>query len=355
MFQKLYLFLLALSTAVAASAQDSALVSPLTVSGAADIYYRNDFAATKSNNLSSFTNSHNSFELGMASVKLQYQSGKVKSVADLGFGKRALEFSYNDGSGILAAVKQLYISYSPATWTTITAGSWATHVGYELVDAPLNRNYSMSYMFTNGPFFHTGVRADVLFGTMGFMAGIANPTDYKYVPDGVMNKKAFLAQWSFAPGDFFKSYLNYVGATSLDTSTTRQVDLVVTSKLSNSFNLGFNGTINRATRYLGNKRFDEAKSWGGAALYLNFDASERFGLTLREEYFNDKNGLTLSTARSSGARVFASTLSAQIKTAHLIFIPELRYDRASKPLFLDKDGGASSRAASILFAAIYHF
>jgi len=355
MFPKLNVILLTLCTASAATAQDSAIVAPFIISGSADVYYRNDFAATKGNNLSSFTNSHNSFELGMASVKLQYQSGKVKTVADLGVGKRALEFSYNDGSGILAAIKQLYISYSPATWANITAGSWATHVGYELVDAPLNRNYSMSYMFTNGPFFHAGVKAEAVFGTMGFMAGIANPTDFKYVPDGVMNKKAFLAQWSFAPGDFFKSYLNYVGATSLDTSSSRQVDLVITSKLSNSFNLGYNGTINRATRYIGNKRFDQTKSWWGSALYLNYDASDHFGLTLREEYFNDKNGLTYSTARSSGARVFATTLSANIKTAHLIFIPELRYDRASRPLFLDKQGGASSRAASILFAAIYQF
>ena len=38
--------------------------------------------------------------------------------------------------------------------------SWATHVGYELVDAYLNRNYSMSYMFSYGPFFHTGIKAD---------------------------------------------------------------------------------------------------------------------------------------------------------------------------------------------------
>ena len=32
-------------------------------------------------------------------------------------------------------------------------GKWATHVGYELVDAYLNRNYSMEYMFSYGPFF----------------------------------------------------------------------------------------------------------------------------------------------------------------------------------------------------------
>ena len=56
---------------------------------------------------------------------------------------RAKEFAYTD-EGITQAIKQLYVSYSPAEWLKFTAGSWATHVGYELVDPQLNRNYSMS-------------------------------------------------------------------------------------------------------------------------------------------------------------------------------------------------------------------
>ena len=68
---------------------------------------------TRFNNLTSFTNSHNTFELGMATVKLEYKTDKVGVVVDLGFGKRAQEFSYND-QGILAAIKQLYVTYSPA-------------------------------------------------------------------------------------------------------------------------------------------------------------------------------------------------------------------------------------------------
>ena len=48
------------------------------------------------NNFTSFTNSQNSFELGMASVRLDHSIGKVSVVADLGFGKRAEDFSYND-------------------------------------------------------------------------------------------------------------------------------------------------------------------------------------------------------------------------------------------------------------------
>ena len=165
-----------------AYAQDSAEVkSPLLISGFVDVYYRYNFSNPQSeagtfNNFTSFTNSHNSFELGMASLKLEHSMGKVGFVADLGFGKRAAEFSYNermtsttvsvpgaidlptDVEGDITlnnefAIKQAYVTYAAKDNIKFTAGSWATHVGYELVDAPLNRNYSMSYMFSFGPFF----------------------------------------------------------------------------------------------------------------------------------------------------------------------------------------------------------
>jgi hypothetical protein len=290
----------------------------------------------------------------MATVKFTYKASNTEVVADLGFGKRAQEFSYND-EGILPAVKQLYISYSPKSWLKFTAGSWATHVGYELVDANLNRNYSMSYMFTNGPFFHTGVKAELSHKTSGVMIGLSNPTDFKYVPHGVLNDKFLLAQYSFAPSDKFKAYVNYVGGQNIDSSKSDQYDIVLLSKLSTKFSLGFNGTVNRTQSYLGNKEFDKSKSWWGSALYVNVDPSSTFGLTLREEYFNDKNGLKVYSSQPLGGNVFATTLSANIKVENLIFIPELRLDRATETIFTKSNGASTKSAVSILFAAIYSF
>ncbi|MGE5106309.1 MAG: outer membrane beta-barrel protein, partial [Sphingobacteriales bacterium] len=91
----------------------------LVISGYGDVYWKYDFNKTAANNKTSFTNSQNSFELGMASIKLEHSTGKVGIVADLGFGKRADEFSYNEvaeASGGSAnskfLIKQLYLSYS---------------------------------------------------------------------------------------------------------------------------------------------------------------------------------------------------------------------------------------------------
>lgn len=353
MLRKLTLQGIAMSLLNISFAQDSTKASAVNISGSADLYYRYDAGETKANNLTSFTNSHNKFELGMATLKLNYKTSRVEVVADLGFGKRAQEFSYND-QGILAAVKQLYISYAVNDWLKFTAGSWATHIGYELVDAPANRNYSMSYMFTNGPFFHTGVKAEVAYKGHGFMIGIANPTDFKYVPDGYVNKKFLLAQYSYTSNDHLKAYFNYVGGQNIDTTKSHQFDIVLLSKISSKFNLGYNGTLNHTRRYLGNTKYDDRKDWWGSALYLNMDATQHFGMTLREEYFSDRDGLKISGLQVNG-KIFASTLSFNFKVDNFIFIPEFRLDHSNKSIFIKSDGTPTQTAASALIAAICQF
>lgn len=340
------------STAIPASETGS--TKPiLLISGSADIYYKYVFEKTKANTYTSFTGSHNSFALGMASVKLEHKSDKVGAVLDLGFGTRASEFSYND-AGILQAVKQLYVTYSPTQSLKFTAGTWATHVGYELVDPQLNRNYSMSYMFTNGPFTHTGVKADVTKGKHGFMLGVSNATDFRTPPDGQINKKFVIAQYSLAATDKLKLYLNYVGGKSPDTAKISQFDLVATAKISDKFNIGYNGTIHNTQFWNGAKNLD-GLSWWGSALYLNVDPTSSFGLTLRGEYFSDKNHLKFTMAPPAGCSIFATTLSANIKTGGFILIPEFRIDNSSENIFTDKNGAGKKSTANFLLAAIYSF
>jgi hypothetical protein len=292
----------------------------------------------------------------MASVKLEHTSGKVGVVADLGFGKRAEEFSYNDQNTMLA-IKQAYVTYAPTANLKFTAGSFATHVGYELVDPYLNRNYSMSYMFSFGPFFHTGVKADLTAGKSGFMLGVANPTDLKTAS---FSRKWLIAQYSLAASDKVKFYLNYQGGNTEDLTKTRlrQFDLVATAGISDKFNIGYNGTVQRRIGMGTNGKYEDGNSWWGSALYLNFDPTSTFGLTLRGEYFDDKKGVLKD---SNDDPIFASsffvpTLSANIKVGGLTLIPELRLDNSSdtEP-FVKRDGSTTKSTLSGLFAAVYKF
>jgi hypothetical protein len=342
-------------------AQDSTKTTK--ISGSVDVYYRYNFLNAKDlgsfNNATSFTNSQNSFELGMASVKIEHSFGKVSGVLDLGVGKRAEEFSYNDRTfsvddngdvvsspTLLAAIKQAYVTYAPSDKVKFTFGKFGTHVGYELLDPQLNRNYSMSYMFSYGPFFHTGLKLDVTpVDNIGFMVGISNPTDYSTAS---FEKKYILAQFHAASKNGNVSgYLNYVGGKNLAETKTSQIDLVVTGKVSDKFGVGYNGTY-RSLKYDG---FDKQSFWG-SALYFNFDPTDKFGLTLRGELFDDKKN---GTDGYIGTSVFAATLSGNVKLGPLTVIPELRLDSAKDPVFVKNSGETTKSSASAILAAVLSF
>jgi Putative beta-barrel porin-2, OmpL-like. bbp2 len=357
MLRKFFLAATAAVTFFASEAQDS--TKTLTVSGSVDAYYRYNFAG-KTNNYTSFTNSQSSFELGMASLRADAtgMSGKVGATVDLGFGRRAEEFSYNDGelsSGkngffTLTNVKQAYVTYAPSSKVKFTMGKFATHVGYELLDAPLNRNYSMSYMFTNGPFFHTGLKADITAGPVAFMVGLTNYTDQSAATTGVKN---LIAQFSGgSKSGKLKFYLNYSGFAGSDGGVNpsglkalNQVDLVVLGTISSKFNIGYNGTVQGRKPVSGN-----SGSWVGNALYLNFDPTAKVGITLRSELISDSKTIYFGTKS-----IFANTISLNCKVGPLTIIPELRFESAQSNYYLKSNGSGTKSTASGLLAAVYKF
>ncbi|HEU0226422.1 MAG TPA: outer membrane beta-barrel protein [Arachidicoccus soli] len=360
------LFSLMALNAMGQDATDSTKNAPtLKISGSADGYYRYNFNAPSgtTNNLTSFTGSQNSFELGMASVRFDGSAlnGKISATADLGFGRRAEEFSYTDGEtanghSTLQAVKQLYVNFAVGKNITFTLGKWATHIGYEVLDAYANRNYSMDYMFSYGPFSHTGFKAQYTKGSLGIMLGIANPTDVVTTTSTV---KTLLGQVSesFGKTNLYLNYQGFFGAkhgtntsnlvTYNNLKSLNQLDVVLTSTLSKQFSLGYNGTVqfrDDIDPTIGNK------TWWGSALYLNYDPTDKVGLSLRGEYVEDKKASLLPATKLTDL-----TLTLDYKLGgQFSLMPELRYDHAAQDIFKNNDGNTNSTFGGLV-AVVYHF
>ncbi|MBV9963982.1 MAG: porin [Parafilimonas sp.] len=329
-------------------AQDSSKSIFRTITGSVDGYYRYNFDNPKSgatNNYTSFTNSQNSFELGMASIRADHSFGKASATVDLGFGRRAEEFSYaNPDHSTLFAIKQAYVSYAVTNNFKLTLGKWFTHIGYEVPDAYLNRNYSMDYMFTYGPFSHTGLKADVsLGGKSAFMVGVANTTDN--ITTTAARKFAIAQVSTGSKDDKVKAYLNYQGSFG-GAYTLNQVDIVVTAAITNKFSIGYNGTIQTVK-----PDSTTANSWWGSALYFNVDPTNTFGITLRTEYFDNKKAVISAPATN----IFDVTLSPNLKVGNLTIIPELRIDAGKDAVFEKNDGSPTKVTVSGILAATYHF
>lgn len=318
--------------------KDSTKKSNTTFTAYVDGYFRGLLknGDGSNNNYTSFTNSHNSFQLGMASIKIDQSFGKLIASVDLGAGKRADEFSYNDHD-VKSHIKQATLSYLVSDKLKLTAGKFSTHIGYELLDATSNRNYSMSYGFSYGPFFHTGIKADLsLGGKSALMIGVADPTDYSSFNK---NPKYIIAQFSTAsPNDKLKGYLNLVHG-----DLTTQYNLVLLASLSDKISAVFDGSINQ--QKMGNL----FSNWTSKAFYVNYDISEKFGLTIREDFFSDRNLNPIGIGSLN-----ATTLSGKIKVKKLTLIPEFRLDRGNTPLF-DTKSGYTSSASNFILAAIYAF
>ncbi len=317
--------------------------APLSITGFVDVYYQYNLH-NKAAGTTSFTGAHNSFELGMADIVFAKEFKKVGFVADLAFGSRA-----NGANGVggftIAPIKQLYLTYSPTDAITLTAGNFATFVGYELIDAPGNYNYSVSYMFSNGPFFHTGFKADfALSKKFSAMLGIFNDTDSKTDVGGAPGKH-YGAQLSYSD-DKAGIFLNYLGGKADTSVTINQFDITATYQATDDLLIGLNATNKGYTFEVGNAK------WFGAALYLNYAVSDAFGLGFRGEYFDDKDAAAYGI---SDLTFMEYTLSANFSTGALTFVPEFRIDIASDNYFTNADGNGTKNSPAFILGAYYKF
>ena len=353
----LLLIIVTIATSNFVNGQDT--TKTLNFSGSVDGYYRNNFSGVANNN-TVFTNSQNSFELGMASIKAEATSykGKVGATVDIGFGKRAEEFSYNDGitkNGFasLSNIKQAFITYAPYKNVKFTAGKFVSHIGNEYLDANLNKNYSMCYMFTNGPYFNTGVKADFTKGNTGFMIGITNFTDFT---TSTTSTKSLIAQVSGkSKNEKIKYFLNYTGfggsvngANPTGLKSLHQIDVIVNAIINKKTSFGYNATLQQRNGIKSSIVKDG--NWIGNAIYISYDINDKLGIHFREELIIDTKNVYYTAKNIS-----ASTLSLNYKVGPLTIIPEIRIEAANNNFYTDKNGNGTKSTGSALLAAVYTF
>jgi len=299
----------------------------LSFSGSVDAYYRANITAPNDINQiapgTSFADTAG-FSLGMANLIASYEGEKVGFIGDLVFGPR--------GEAASATVlNQLYAYWNVSDKITLTMGKFNTFLGYEVIAPADNFNYSTSYLFSNGPFSHTGLKADiVLTEDLSLMLSVMNQTDItEFNPDG---SYAIGAQLGYAD-----QYLN-----------------LLYDKAGLGFEIDYTGGFNvMEDLFLGmNAAYadNDGEGFAGAVLYPQYKASETFSLGLRGEYF-----ATHTDDGTDDPNVFAATLTGSFTIDDLIIKPELRLDNGSDEFFIDTDLEPSKSLASFVLAAIYKF
>jgi hypothetical protein len=336
--KKVLLSLALVLTASATFAQDT----PLEFSGSGDLYYKYDFSKT-GNIPTSFASDQNSLSLGMIDIVLKKTTGKTSFVGEISFGPRGQFQSILNSDGTydeLGAnsfhIQNLYATYAATEKLSFTAGFMGTFIGYEVISPLANFHYSTSYLFTNGPFQNAGIKANYAISSkVGLMVGAFNDAWNSYTADAFKGLNAVGAQLSLTPTENISAYINFMDGSVSGTI----VDLTATFQLSDKFLLGLN-----AADYSN----EGDTGYSGLALYPSYAVSDNFGLGLRGEYFDYKKG-------SGDTSVTALTLSANLKSGGLTFIPEFRLDNNSDEVFVDSKMAATKSASQFSLALVYGF
>ena len=311
-------------------------------SGSIDAYYRANLTAPNDENAiapgSSFANLPG-FSLGMANIIASYEGEKIGFVADLVFGPRGTDaiFASPMYSATGNIVNQLYAYWNVSESVTLTFGNFNTFLGYEVISPVANFNYSTSYLFSYGPFSHTGLKADfALSDDFSLMLGVFNDTDLtEFNPTGDYAAGAQLG--------YKDQYLNLLYDPSFF-----EIDFTGGFNLSDDFFLGINAA------YLSLE--DDAGGFMGAALYPQYTVSETSAIGLRVEYFAEDENFGAIGSGVADTSVIAATLTGSFTIEDdLIIKPEIRLDSASDDAFIDNDLAATKSLGSFLIAAVYKF
>ncbi|QDU20111.1 outer membrane beta-barrel protein [Urbifossiella limnaea] len=182
-------------------------------------------------------------------------------------------------------------AYLPGSGTTVKLGRFATHVGYELVQAADTPFVSRSYMFQYNPFTHTGVYATTPVGdnwTVGY--GLSTGTD-TFI-DAPTNRLTYLGALKWAPKDGDTTVTANVVVTNPSFVAAENFahynfyNLVVTHKLTEKLSY----VLDAGYAHMNNAPNVGFTNWYGAANYLSYAHCDNLTSTLRAEVFDDADG-----------------------------------------------------------------
>ena len=233
----------------------------------------------------------------------------------------------------------------------LKAGKIAALVGLEVGQEALNPNAAVGYQnLLVEPFTETGVELNARLGPH-IDAELRLSNGWDQVVD-VNSGKTVTARVGLAPDD--KTLLALAGSLGpeqvLNNSSSRAgVDVVMSRRIASAANVALQ--LDYGHEDVAGSR----AAWSAAGTWLTYDLAPSTSLALRADYVNDRNG-----ARTSGILGFPANTGMSVRSltstlnlkhwAHTLVRPELRFDRATLPVF---DG--SKRQVSYGVALSYVF
>jgi len=300
-------------------------------SGSVDGYYTLNFnhPQTGTNGLYNFNFNANEASLNFAKLTMEMAPAPVGFRIDIGGGKASKWMSSTDPApGAFRYLEQAYVSFKPpaAKGLEVDFGKFVTTAGAEVIETKDNWNYSRSLLFAWAiPYYHMGAKATFPVGKT-FTGGVMVVNGWNNLWDNNTGKTlGFIG--NVTKGKVTWSNNFFTGPEKTDTNkgfrNLYDTTILVNANAKTSFyvNVDF-----AADRRIGGG----SDKFGGVAGAFRYQASPKFAIASRLEWFKDASGF--STGVPQNAREF--TLTGEHKTTDwLLSRLEYRQDWSDKNYF----------------------
>ncbi len=326
------------------------------VTGLIDAYYSYNFNEPATGTMTSLRNfdvRHNQFSVGLLELAFNKAAAAEDRVGfrfDLQYGQLAQLFNTDVlDNNALVNVQQAYVSYlAPAgSGLTLDFGKFVTPIGFEPTESNLNFNYSRSFMYALGPYYHVGAKVGYTVNDKVSVAAMLANGWSGQAGDNNAGKTVggFL---TLKPTGKLTLYQNLLFGPEQDGNTDDK-------RLLTNTVLAFNATDKISTGvdyyYAKDTLAGDGVNWQAVALYLRGQVTPVFAIAPRIEVFQDDAGIVSGAVQ----QLKEFTLTGEFKSAEgLLFKLEYRRDWSDVDVFT-KNGTAVNNQNTFSASFVYAF
>jgi hypothetical protein len=223
---------------------------------------------------------------------------------------------------------------------TLKAGKFVTLLGYEVIEAPNNLNFSRSFLFSFAiPLTHVGALAS--YSPVEWLSIAAGPVVGWDVADDNNDAMSVMGQIAFTGVKDLTTAVNFItGPEQFNQKTNPRTVIDLTANytgiknLTLGANFDYGWEVDEPSLAATRSRSTNAVWWGYAG-YVAYDWTEKLRTAVRGEYFRDADGArTLAVAPGTPVSLWEITATVQYKIwKGLMARLEYRHDDADRKVF----------------------